>query len=476
MGKKRLGTGNRTSYAKTGAPKRNNKEAPVMRMPTQIDGEPIIKKGRNNPDRDNNGVHDLLTMFQMDYNNNNDNNNDDDESSHQNEDDNDRYSSSSHYFYDDEDEVEGDHNDVDNNDFDIHGHALIPPVVDDVLNKAVMDTIEEYINECRNKSAVADFNIMTYVDEGLAKLRYFAYPEDADEPINDTSGLTKKQFAQSIQKVYDMNGVDLSCRKDLDNLIYNAFAENSNLPYRSSRKRKADGKINGIPIYDKYSLPKSDILSFDVCVNGCMVYVGVNAKHDTCSVCKEERCHRKENLKRNANNNNMEEGKAKCQINYRCFIPVVTRLLHYPNFIEALNFHNEDICDDYLTDVTDGTNVSSAIIDMKEVYANYVSNLNDGEVAPIHIGLVLSFNWDGMQQFKTKSSVFWPTFLSIENLPPTFRKAIGAGTFLSSIFTKTQDSIIEDFVFSNCLIPELEALMEGKLVEVKGQKYLLQAR
>jgi len=477
MGKLKLGCGNTISTAlrnKNSKKVKGKGKGNEGVIPTKADGrkDNTMQKSKDSLQNNKGTLNfDTLTTFQTNFNNDNNNHDaydyEENENGYEEEEDDDNYSLPREY-YDSASSVEDNDNEEGN---DNH--------VGDAVTKVIEETINAYITECRKMSEVAQFNIMDYVEEELIKLQYFDYPEDCNEYINTTSGLTKKQFANNIMKSYNMHGIDLSSRTNVDDLIFQAFAGNSNLPFRLSRKRKRDGEKNGIPVYENYCLPKSKILCFDVCRNGCMVYVGVHAKLKACTVCKEERFYCKGNLKRQRGDHNPEDnngGRSKCQINYRCFVPVVARLLHFDSFMNALNFHNEDICKDYYTDVTDGINAAGAIKDMKVVYDKYVKDLDDGEQIPIHVGLVLSFNWDGMQQFKTKSSVFWPTFLSIENLPPTFRKAIGAGTFLSSIFTKTQDSVIEDFILSNCLIPELDELLKGKLIKANEKTYLVQAR
>lgn len=75
---------------------------------------------------------------------------------------------------------------------------------------------------------------------------------------------------------------------------------------------------------------------------------------------------------------------------------------------------------------------------MNEMIANFEqskvekSRINDVVIdnSTIHVPLLFSIFYDGVQLFKTKQSNYHPLFLTILNLPPSFRSIIGLGNKL----------------------------------------------
>ena len=95
---------------------------------------------------------------------------------------------------------------------------------------------------------------------------------------------------------------------------------------------------------------------------------------------------------------------------------------------------------------------------------------NDEGVVPVL--LVISTFYDGAQIYKTKVSNFSPLMMTIMNLPPTYRK-LGTGSFLVSFSTTPGKSAVENFLFHDCLVRELQALGNGIEVSIKGQRYFI---
>ena len=81
-------------------------------------------------------------------------------------------------------------------------------------------------------------------------------------------------------------------------------------------------------------------------------------------------------------------------------------------------------------DIIEGVSAKRNMSEMKLKY-NSLQNKD----SYISVNLLFSMFFDGVQIHKSKTSVFWPLFITILNLPPSFRSTPHAGIFLNSIFT-----------------------------------------
>ena len=66
-------------------------------------------------------------------------------------------------------------------------------------------------------------------------------------------------------------------------------------------------------------------------------------------------------------------------------------------------------------------------------------------------------------------------FVSIQNLPPTFRNKVGVGMFVCSAFTSVEGSVAELFLYRDCFIRELNVLKEGVEIKINGKLYFIGA-
>jgi len=100
-------------------------------------------------------------------------------------------------------------------------------------------------------------------------------------------------------------------------------------------------------------------------------------------------------------------------------------------------------------DILEGTSAEKNMNEMKMKY----SNLGNKD-SYIPVNLLFSMFFDGVQIYKSKASVFWPLFITILNLPPSFRSTPHAGIFLSSIFTCKIKYFLNhiSFIISECLL------------------------
>ena len=94
-------------------------------------------------------------------------------------------------------------------------------------------------------------------------------------------------------------------------------------------------------------------------------------------------------------------------------------------------------------DILEGVSAKKNMGEMKIKY----NNLNNKD-SYIPVNLLFSMFFDGVQIHKSKTSVFWPLFITILNLPPSFRSTPHAGIFLNSIFTCKLKSFIFHFFFN----------------------------
>jgi hypothetical protein len=176
---------------------------------------------------------------------------------------------------------------------------------------------------------------------------------------------------------------------------------------------------------------------------------------------------------------------------YKPFINLIILLLSTPNFEKILNYKNIKRNKYDNNDILDGI---SATRNKMEMNINFNSISNKEKFIPIN--LLCAIFYDGMQIYKTSVTSFWPLFLTILNLPPSFRSTNHAGVFISSIFTSKysiyfhhnyinyfhnvavgkHQSQAEEFLFNECLLHEFILLYHGIYINIKDKKYFVQAR
>lgn len=115
---------------------------------------------------------------------------------------------------------------------------------------------------------------------------------------------------------------------------------------------------------------------------------------------------------------------------YKPIINLIILLLSTPNFEKILNYKNIKRNKYDNNDILDGI---SARRNKMEMNINFNSVSNKEKYIPIN--LLFAIFYDGLQIYKTSVSSFWPLFLTILNLPPSFRSTNHAGVFIASIFT-----------------------------------------
>ena len=146
-----------------------------------------------------------------------------------------------------------------------------------------------------------------------------------------------------------------------------------------------------------------------------------------CTVCKkQERC------------SHVDNRIPRFQFQYRPIICVILELLKQgEGFLSLLNYINLDDRKQkkMYSDIMDSRVVGEQLGQMEILYA---SKYNGRSECPIMVNIVIDLNYDGAQIYKSKCSYFYPLLISILNLPPTYRKELGVGMFMLSLFTLPQ--------------------------------------
>jgi len=331
------------------------------------------------------------------------------------------------------------------------------------------------------------FDINEKIDFEISKVKEFKFPSDDIEPILHNSSITKGEFARELLFILHTHKCNNKVEKDILMLISKCFPnfKDHNLPIsqREVIKRGIDGVEVVTTFYQstvhKYIPPKQKTFCFDICSNGCSTYAGVNEDRFTCIKCLDSRFYPCKQRGCTGNdedqcNHSIESRRAKKNLQYKPLLPLFIQLIKTKGFLDALYFINEDQEENILTDVLDGAEMKLHLHEM-EMNGRAYQNKNSGE-RYVQVPLLLFLFYDGVKVFQTKSSVFWPLMLSILNLPPTFRSTVGAGMFMLALFTAIKDSAAEDFLFNDCLVPELERLMDGISLQIDGKFYFIQAR
>jgi hypothetical protein len=106
--------------------------------------------------------------------------------------------------------------------------------------------------------------------------------------------------------------------------------------------------------------------------------------------------------------------------------------LSTPNFENILNYKYINHIDSSNSDILDGISAKKNRMEMKLKFDELEL---DNKEEYTSICLLCGMFYDGLQIYKSVVTNFWPLYITILNLPPSFRTTNHAGVFLSSIFT-----------------------------------------
>jgi hypothetical protein len=260
------------------------------------------------------------------------------------------------------------------------------------------------------------------------------------------SNITKKDNAKSIRSFTAEN--NMSVEAELKLLIFlKKTYPTSKLPLRQI---KPNAFVSDMDSYLADENLKHGILEFDICPNkGCTVFVGDASYQQKCYVCNSPRysqckeCTRSKTFMWELNNVDSDcshPGRVPLKrITYRSILELFVSLVVYPTFIELINFKyvsynngNNQSDKPFICDIGDSIAYKEGMEEMVTSFRNHIvkKSIIDGvliDESVIHVPLLLSIFYDGVQLFKTKQYPFHPLFLTILNLPPCFRNIVGIG-------------------------------------------------
>ena len=295
--------------------------------------------------------------------------------------------------------------------------------------------------------------------------------------LYNNSRKSTEQFAHDLKLFVHRNIEFKRGEQELMSLLDEYFPAEDGfcLPVKRNRKGFTQSDL------DNYQTFRSEGLKFDVCKTaGCTVYAGAKSDLFKCPSCDTPRykdcthpsCKKSQIFDESKCNHrsNPQFRTVLKTMTYRPLHTTLCRLLCTPGFVIALKYRTENYEDGIMRDLTDSPHCKKHLSEMHDIFLAQ----EDEEYEEVNI--LLSEFYDGAQIYRWKTSKFYPFVIGILNLPPSYRGKIGAGLFLSTLFSSEAGSAAEDFIFKTCLITELQKFYEGVKINVGGKKYFVQAR
>ena len=290
------------------------------------------------------------------------------------------------------------------------------------------------------------FNL--WKDYSVPIAKYMKSNMDGIQNINDNIPLypgsknTMKQCAVNLRNIASKHKLSVDAELDMLVFLKELLPNTANLPLHQTK--------NGMYKSDMDTCLSQEnimrgVIDFDICPNGCTVFVGDESLKQECSSCTENRyttckqCTRLNNGNFIINDVCQHNSRiALKQITYRCILPIIISLIVNPTFIQLINFkhynylNGDVVSNDYICDVGDSVAYKEAMNEMMAYFdqSKVEKSTINGVVidsSTIHVPLLFSIFYDGVQLFKTKQYSYHPLFLTILNLPPIFRSIVGLG-------------------------------------------------
>ena len=235
------------------------------------------------------------------------------------------------------------------------------------------------------------------------------------------------------------------------------------------------------------------MISIDVCVNGCIAFVGENERLKWCSKCQSPRFYpcsqsscRDKSVEKCRHSISLLTSRK--QTFYFSMLALFDKLISRPRFRSLLStfqkefeyFRNGEVPHEEYKDVCDGAVAKAALLEMD---ANFKRKCKEEEGFE-KINLLLGIFYDGAQLFDKKLNSFHALVMNILNIPAGCRISNGIGAFVIGLQTISADKIAEKgfetaekILFRTYLLQELKILEEGLKLRTKdGKKIFLQAR
>jgi hypothetical protein len=261
----------------------------------------------------------------------------------------------------------------------------------------------------------------------ISRIFWYKFPGDEELNSHDYTDKTVGYVMRSINRISKVNNLTNKVQAEILNLMKAICPESNNL---------ASKKLESIDSYEEPTM----LLKFDICpTGGCEVFYGNSADTNCCRKCDGKRfkaCTNKNCIRNKIENScNHTQRPVMKQLYYKPFIGYLSKLLANDIFISLISFKFIKNSSFDKVDIMEGESAKRNMAEMIEKYNNESTKKNwkEGDVKPINI--LCSMFFDGVQVYKSKVTPFWPLFITILNLPPSFRSTPHAGIFLSSIFT-----------------------------------------
>jgi hypothetical protein len=326
----------------------------------------------------------------------------------------------------------------------------------------VKETFTEMKKNCKTWKPPDDFNtpLFKYNDVIINS------SEEAQGfiPISKTKG----QFALAILSYLSRSKTTANNENALMELLGMFLGSVFNLPINITTSLTITSRLQ------KYKMPDEDhrTITFDICKQGCTVYVGDNVNERECPECDQSR------FKTNRKDDSDRNGTTSLHsLQFRPIQCLILKLLETEGFLHAINYKYQKPNDDLLSSkykymgIEDGEEYRKH----KEEMHNRFNTMKEKDPELIEVSIVAAIFYDGGQIFRYLVSQFWPLFFIILNLPPNFRTKLGIGIFLLSLYCAPYNSNSESFLFE-LLIEELLLFAEGFVEEVNGVRYFIQLR
>jgi hypothetical protein len=284
------------------------------------------------------------------------------------------------------------------------------------------------------------FDIVVLSEDITCRILQQRPPIDDDSDLvameDSKSSSTKGEFCRDIQAFLTVHNIGASkdAKDALIKMLYKHIPE-LNLPIYLNRRK------NQCQNMDSYVESDLRNLSFDCCKAGCTVFVGsIFSQLECCEHCKSSRylpCAR-EPCKTHPNRICTHPKKNRVAVQklyYRPIIPLIAMLLKTEGFVTALQYKYVQYNGQQFGDLSYGSNIKNHLKQMKEdVFDGFFDrNRQYRKQDFVFVPLLFGKNFDGVQVYSSQFSNFHPLFLTILNLPPSYRNKSGKRIQIYSI-------------------------------------------
>jgi hypothetical protein len=168
---------------------------------------------------------------------------------------------------------------------------------------------------------------------------------------------------------------------------------------------------------------------------------------------------------------------------YRPILPLLMELLQTRYFLEycahALKFVQANpwnAGEAYMySDILTGAEAQKHVLDVHARFRMFEKTL-PFEVK--EVSMLAADYYDGVKMCQRMkiAKYYWPLFICFVSLPVSVRGNYGAGCVFWGFMNSKPGSNVEEFLFRDCVVPELQSLEEGVHMECNGIHYYIQLR